>query len=136
MVIERQVTSPQVNFIEIEAAIKTKLTAIAGKKLVLEQKKAELEAFYFNDDEYKKLEEERKELLKKRKGARQRIMNNKEVYKRHDEVKEMRREVKSSNLMLSDLLLDFEEQSKTNVITDDDGTLLPIVKTAKIAGRT
>lgn len=133
---ERQVESPQISFIEIESTIKSKLTYIERKKLELQTKKDNLDAYYANDDEFAKLEEDRKVLLKKRKTARARLMQNKEIYKVSDEVKEARRELNSAKLSVSDLLLDFEAQSGQTVITDDDGELLPIVKTAKIAGRT
>lgn len=93
--------------------------------------KERLEMAMMQDEEYKKLMSTSKQDKLKLKVAKERLLNNPEIYEMKDNIKEMNREYNEVKQDISDYLVTFEQSTGQLSFMHPEGDKVEIIRMAK-----
>lgn len=118
--------------LEVESMAKRTIDSLKGKKQELGVKRNMLANVLKNDAEYRKLDEEFLRIKKARLARKSELMHQEENEKMQASVNDLTREVKDEQAALSDYLRQYRDNTKSDMIELDDGTMFLIRANFKV----
>jgi len=121
--------------LDLEQLIKNHVKAIDDLKDELKKKREMYADSFNNDPTYREHDEKVKEVSKARSSVKQQIAKQPSVAALAQEIKDIRFDLKEKKKTMSDLLLDYREQTGAKQLELFGGQVVEIVQTAKLVNR-
>ena len=123
---------PKQDFFNLENLIKNHIQGIDKLKLEIKQKREMLDDSFNNNPTYREHTEKVKEATKARLSVKKEIAKQPSVAKLDQEVKDLKFDLNEKKKTLSDLLIDYKEQTAATQLELFDGQVVDIVQSAKV----
>jgi seryl-tRNA synthetase len=132
IVIERRATTEADSILHMESLIKNQVEAIRKLRDERQKTREQFDDSFNNNRTFREHTEKVKEVTKSKNSIRAEILKQPSVARLQQKVKDLNFDINEKEKTLSDLLLDYKEQTGATQLTLIDGMEVQIVMSAKL----